>query len=63
MRKTSELSFKAGVVEGNVVDVKQLEVLASLPSKDELYSKLLYLLNAPATRLATALAGVDARSR
>jgi large subunit ribosomal protein L10 len=53
-----ELSFKAGVVEGKNVDVKQIEVLASLPSKDELYSKLLFLLNAPGTRLATALAGV-----
>ena len=33
-------------------------MLASLPSKNELYSKLLFLLNAPAQRLATALAGV-----
>jgi large subunit ribosomal protein L10 len=53
-----ELSFKAGVVEGKVVDVKQLDALANLPSKEELYSKLLFLLNAPAQRLATALAGV-----
>jgi large subunit ribosomal protein L10 len=53
-----ELSFKAGIVEGKAVDVGQLEVLANLPSKDELYSKLLFLLNAPATRLASALAGV-----
>jgi large subunit ribosomal protein L10 len=53
-----ELSFKAGVVEGKAVEVSQIQVLASLPSKDELYSKLLFLLNAPATRLATALAGV-----
>jgi large subunit ribosomal protein L10 len=53
-----ELSFKAGVVEGKVVDVSQLQILASLPSKDELYSKLLYLLSAPATRLVSALSGV-----
>jgi large subunit ribosomal protein L10 len=53
-----ELSFKAGVVDGKAVDAKQIEVLASLPSKEELYSKLLFLLNAPATRLATALSGV-----
>jgi large subunit ribosomal protein L10 len=53
-----ELSFKAGVVDGKAVDIKQLEVLASLPSKEELYSKLLFMLNAPATRLASALAGV-----
>ncbi len=53
-----ELSFKAGVVEGKAIDVKQIEALSSLPSKEELYSKLLYMLNAPATRLASALAGV-----
>ena len=53
-----ELSFKAGVVEGKAVDIKQIEVLANLPSKDELYSKLLFLLNAPATRLVSALSGV-----
>ena len=53
-----ELSFKAGVVDGKVVDPKQLELLASLPSKEELYSKLLFLLNAPATRLVTAHNGL-----
>jgi len=53
-----ELSFKAGVVDGRAVAVKEIETLASLPSKEELYSKLLYMLNAPATRLASALAGV-----
>jgi len=40
------------------VDPKQLELLASLPSKEELYSKLLFLLNAPATRMVTALNGL-----
>jgi large subunit ribosomal protein L10 len=53
-----ELSFKAGIVEGKAVDVKQIDALANLPSKDELYSKLLFLLNAPATRLVSALSGV-----
>jgi len=53
-----ELNFKAGVVDGKAVDAKQIQVLASLPSKEELYSKLLFLINAPATRLATALSGV-----
>jgi large subunit ribosomal protein L10 len=40
------------------VDIKQLETLASRPSKEELYSKLLFLVNARAQGLATALAGV-----
>jgi large subunit ribosomal protein L10 len=53
-----ELKFKAGVVEGRVIQVKDIEALANMPSKEELYSKLLYLLNAPATRLATAINAV-----
>lgn len=47
--------FKTGVVEGRVVDFNEVEQIASLPSKDELIGKLLYLLNAPAQRLATVL--------
>ncbi len=53
-----ELSFKAGLVDGKALAVKEIEALASLPSKEEIYSKLLYMLNAPATRLASVLAGV-----
>ena len=43
--------IKAGVVEGSLVDTKGIEALASMPSKEELYAKLLSLINAPATRL------------
>jgi large subunit ribosomal protein L10 len=50
-----EFRFKVGVVEGRVVTIKEIEALASMPSKDELYSKLLFLLNAPAQRLVTAM--------
>ena len=53
-----ELTFKAGVVEGRVITVKEIESLATMPSKEELYSKLLFLLNAPAQRLATAVNAV-----
>ena len=51
-------SFKTGVVEGKVVDFDQIKSIASLPSKEELIGKLLYLLNAPAQRLATVLNAV-----
>ena len=51
-------SFKAGIVEGKVVDLKQVEAIASLPSKEELISKLLFLLNAPAQRIATVINAV-----
>jgi large subunit ribosomal protein L10 len=53
-----EFSFKAGVVEGRVITVKEIEALATMPSKDELYSKLLFLLNAPSQRLVTAMNAV-----
>jgi large subunit ribosomal protein L10 len=50
--------FKAGMVEGRVVDVSELSAIASLPSKEELIAKLLFLLNAPAQRIAVATNGV-----
>jgi large subunit ribosomal protein L10 len=53
-----EFTFKVGVVEGRVVAIKDIEALASLPSKEELMSKLLFLINAPAQRLATAINAV-----
>jgi len=45
-------------VEGRVVDIKSIQDLASMPSKEEIFSKLLYLINAPAQRLVTAMNGV-----
>jgi large subunit ribosomal protein L10 len=48
-----ELKFRAGVVEGQVISAKDVVTLATMPSKEELYSKLLFLMNAPASRLAT----------
>src|SRR6266849_919953 len=53
-----EFSFRAGVVEGRVVSTKEIEALATMPSKEELYSKLLFLINAPAQRLVTVMNAV-----
>lgn len=50
-----EFTFKSGMVEGRVITVKEIESLATMPSKEELYSKLLYLLSAPAQRLVTVM--------
>ena len=44
-------TFKAGLVEGRVIDVKAIAELASMPSKEALYAKLLYVINAPAQQL------------
>ncbi|MBS1797333.1 MAG: 50S ribosomal protein L10 [Acidobacteria bacterium] len=51
-------TFKAGVVDGKVVDQKQVEAIASLPSKEELLSQLLYVINAQAERLVTVINAV-----
>ena len=51
-------TFKAGVVEGRVIDVKAINDLATMPAKEEIFAKLLYLINAPAQRLVTAINAV-----
>jgi large subunit ribosomal protein L10 len=51
-------TFRAGVVQGRVVDVAGITELSSLPSKEEIFAKLLYMINAPAQRLVTAINGV-----
>jgi len=50
--------FKAGMVEGRVVNLAELNAIASLPSKEELIAKLLFLVNSPAQRIAVAVNGV-----
>src|ERR1700674_4138852 len=51
-------TFKAGIVEGRVIDVKAIHDLAALPPKEQIFAKLLYLMNAPAQRLVTAMNAV-----
>src|SRR6266581_7948817 len=51
-------SFKAGIVEGKVVELREIEAIASLPSRDELLSKVLFLINCQAQRLVTVLQAV-----
>ena len=53
-----EFTFKSGVVEGRVVSIKEIQALATMPSKEEIYSKLLFLINAPAQRLVTVMNAV-----
>src|SRR5579872_836406 len=51
-------TFKAGIVEGRAIDVKAINDLASMPPKETIQAKLLYLINAPAQRLVTAMNAV-----
>lgn len=57
-KENPAFTFKAGMVEGRVVDVRAIQDLASMPSKEELYAKILFLINASAQRLVTAINGV-----
>jgi large subunit ribosomal protein L10 len=57
-RENPALVFKAGVVEGRVIAMGELATIASLPSREQLFSKVLFLINAPARRVAGSLAGV-----
>jgi large subunit ribosomal protein L10 len=50
--------FKAGMVEGRVINLGDLDQIANLPSQEELISKLMFLLIAQAQRLASAVAAV-----
>jgi large subunit ribosomal protein L10 len=51
-------SFKAGLVEGRAINLAEIQELASMPPKEAIYAKLLFLINAPAQRLVTAINGV-----
>ena len=48
-------TFKAGFVEGRAVEVKSIQDLASMPSKEELIAKVMFLINSAAQRLAVSL--------
>jgi large subunit ribosomal protein L10 len=59
LKENPELfSFKVGIVEGRVVELKDLEAIANLPSREQLISQLMFLLNCQAQRLATVLSAV-----
>jgi large subunit ribosomal protein L10 len=51
-------TFKAGLVEGRAIDVKSINDLATMPAKEEILARLLFLINAPAQRLATVINAV-----
>ncbi len=57
-KEYAAFTFKAGMVEGRVIDVKTINDLASMPPKEEIYAKMLFLINATATRLVSSINGV-----
>lgn len=51
------LVFKAAVIEGRSVATSEIKVIAELPSREELVSKLLFVMQSPMRRLVTVLNG------
>ena len=58
-KENPKFSFKGGVVEGQAIEVSEIEAVASMPSKEELISKIMFLINSGAQRIAVALNGVS----
>ena len=57
--KTNEtLEIKGGLMEGAAVSAAEVEAIASLPSREELYAHIAAAINGVAQGLATALNGV-----
>ncbi len=53
--ENAEFQFKLGIVDGKLLNVEEVKALATMPGKEEIFAKLLFLINAPAQRLATVL--------
>jgi large subunit ribosomal protein L10 len=55
--KGEKLYFLGGILEGKLLSKEEIEAVAKLPSKTELYAKLVGSLNAPVSGFVNALAG------
>jgi len=53
--ENAEFQFKLGIVDGKLLSVEEVKALATMPGKEEIFAKLLFLINAPAQRLATVI--------
>ena len=56
MKGAPKLSIKAAVVQGQAIAPAEVTHLASLPSRPELYAKLLFVLQAPMQQFVSVLA-------
>lgn len=58
VKKVKKTEIKAGVLGTKVIDLKGIEALAELPSREQLLAQLAGTLNAPITGLARSLSGI-----
>jgi large subunit ribosomal protein L10 len=54
-KSNPNFAFKAALVEGKVVPASEIQAIASMPSREVMLSKLVFLLKAPLQRLTTVL--------
>jgi large subunit ribosomal protein L10 len=57
-KENAVLVFKAGMVQGRVIDLDQLNTIAALPNREALFAKVLFLINSPGQRVASAVSAV-----
>jgi large subunit ribosomal protein L10 len=55
VKDNAEFTFKLGIVDGKVISIDEIKALATMPGREELFSKLLFLIQSPAQRLATVI--------
>jgi large subunit ribosomal protein L10 len=55
VEENAQFTFKLGIVDGKVINVDEVKALATMPGKEEIFAKLLFLVNSPAQRLATVI--------
>ena len=54
-KANANVAFKAALIQGKAVPAAEIQNIASMPSREVLLSKLVFLLKAPIQRLATVL--------
>ncbi len=55
VKDNAQFTFKLGIIDGKIISVDEVNQLATMPGKEELYAKLLFLISSPAQRLATVI--------
>lgn len=56
-KKNEKLELKGGIVDGKIVNANEIKIIATIPPKEVLISKLMGSLNAPASGLVNVLNG------
>jgi large subunit ribosomal protein L10 len=60
-KELEPFEIRGGVLRGEVLSAKDVDALSKLPSKEELYAKLLGTLVGPASSLVRAMQGVSSK--